>query len=149
MYGKKLRNYMSEDAYAEMCRKKSDKSRARAKDPEWLAKMSEATRGENNGMYGEKLRDHMTDEAYDKLCAMRSVIAQGEKNPMFGENVKDHMSGEAYARMLENRRKAMKGRKDMTNGKCKKKVKPEDFGKYLAEGYWFVDKKFENSRKRI
>lgn len=125
MYGKKLRDYMSEDAYAEMCRKKADKSRARANDPKWLAKMSEVTRGENNGMYGKKLRDYMTQEAYDKLCAIRSSLSKGEKNSMFGKNVKDHMSKEAYVKMLENRRKAMAGRKDMTcDGVHCKKVKP-------------------------
>lgn len=125
MYGKKLRNYMSEDAYAEMCRKKAAKSRARANDPKWLAKMSEVTRGENNGMYGKKLRDCMTQEAYDRMCLNKSLASSGSRNPMFGKNVKDHMSEEAYIRMLENRHKAMAGRKDMTyDGVHYKKVKP-------------------------
>lgn len=125
MYGKKLQNYMSEDAYNKMCRKKIAKSRVRANDPKWLAKMSEVTRGENNGMYGKKLRDCMTQEAYDRMRLNQSLASSGSRNPMFGKNVKDHMSEEAYVKMLENRRKAMAGRKDMTcDGVHCKKVKP-------------------------
>lgn len=63
---------------------------------------------------------------------------------MFGKNVKDHMSEEAYVKMLENKRKAMVGRKDMTcDGVHCKKVKPQDFDKYLSKGYWFKDKDFK------
>lgn len=53
MYGKKLRDCMSEEKYEAWLKSSAEASRKVAQRPEWHKKMSEVTSGKNNPMYGK------------------------------------------------------------------------------------------------
>lgn len=100
MYGKKLKDYMTEEAYNEIHKKQGEtlKETWSKKSPE-QRKPTDLTRkhmsenhadvsGENNPMYGKNIKYYMTEEAYNEWKRKQSEAKKGPKNPMYG--VKKH-----------------------------------------------------------
>ena len=90
MYGVPPRDRMDDETYA--C---------------WLAKISEKSRGENNGMYGKHHSEETKEKIREKL--IRNMV--GEKNPFFGKQHSEETK--AYLREINLGKKMSQESKDL------------------------------------
>lgn len=86
MYGKKLKDCMSEENYEAWLKSNAEARRKVAQRPEWHKKMSEVTSGKNNPMYGKNWQDFSTPEKIELHKIHMSQAMSGKNNPMFGKD---------------------------------------------------------------
>lgn len=86
MYGKKLKDCMSEEKYEAWLKSKAEAGRKVAQRPEWHKKMSEVNSGKNNPMYGKNWQDFSTPEKIELHKIHVSQAMSGKNNPMFGKD---------------------------------------------------------------
>jgi group I intron endonuclease len=78
--------------------KKFVRDRSYTKTPEYRQRMSEACRGEKNGMYGR----HHTEEAKKKMSEHSKGLVAGEKNGMYGKSKDKALNGKWVEMYDEN-----------------------------------------------
>ena len=78
--------------------KKFVRDRSYTKTPEYRQRMSEAVRGEKNGMYGR----HHTKEARKKMSEHSKGLTAGEKNGMYGKSKDKALNGKWVEMYDEN-----------------------------------------------
>lgn len=86
MYGKKLRDCMSEEKYEAWLKSSAEASRKVAQRHEWHKKMSEVNSGKNNPMYGKNWQDFSTPEKIALHKVHVSQATSGKNNPMYGKD---------------------------------------------------------------
>ena len=91
MYGKKLKDYMTEEEYDNW------KNNLKGKTPWNKGKKCENLSGENNGMYGKKLKDYMTEEKYNQMIAKRS----GKNSGMFGKDLRRWVNKDGIRHLIK------------------------------------------------
>lgn len=146
MYGKQISSYMEPEAYQKWIDNVTQKNRERAKDPIWLAKMSEVNSGENNPMYGHSCTEYMTDEEIAKWKTNISKATSGENNPMYGKSSWEKCTPEQRANRAKRFSQSMKGKNkgrkmmQLPGTNELKFVHPNDIQSYLDQGYVFSNR---------
>ena len=148
MYGKNIKDYMSEEKYEQWCKNNSKGHMRNNLKQETLKLWSKQRSGKGNPQYGVKPIDRMDSETYVVWKQKQSEIRIGEKNPMFGKSSWEKCSKEEREARIERYKNSMKG-KTNKGKRCMslpgdqhfKMVKKEDIQKYLDLGYIFYTKK--------
>lgn len=152
MYGKSLKDYMSETDYITWKQKVCQSNKKRAKDSKWLKQMSKVTTGKNNPMYGHSCTEYMSEDKIKQWKENISKVTKGINNPMYGKSSWEKCSDEERIKRIEKFKASMKGKNKgkrcmkLPNETHWKYVKPEDIQKYLDMGYQFYS---QQKRKKF
>lgn len=139
MYGKKLRDCMSEEKYEAWLKSSAEASRKVAQRHEWHKKMSEVNSGKNNPMYGKNWQDFSTPEKIALHNLRISQAIKGRKGSDSWKYLTPEQRLDRISRYKESMKGRNKGRKVMqlpgTN--VLKAVRPDEVQDYLNQGYVF------------
>ena len=147
MYGKKLRDCMSEEKYEAWHKSKAEANRKVAQRPEWHKKMSEVTSGKNNPMYGKNWQDFSTPERVAQWRQHLSQANSGQNNPMYGKDSWAKQTPEERAARAQRYSQTMKGKNkgrkvmQLPGTTVLKAVRPDEVQDYLNQGYVFSSRR--------
>lgn len=143
MYGKKLRDCMSEEKYEAWLKSIAESNRKHAQRPEWHKKMSEVTSGKNNPMNGKNWQDFSTPEKIALHNLRISQAIKGRKGSDSWKYLTPEQRLDRISRYKESMKGRNKGRKVMqlpgTN--VLKAVRPDEVQDYLNRGYVFSSRR--------